>query len=81
MIVSDVGLKVVDSEDSVVVVGVEAGSSSDVCWLVSTIELLVVSLVGAALDVELDVVTDAEVVVVVGAAVGEDSVELSELRM
>ena len=61
--------------------GVEAGSSSDVCWLVSTIELLVVSLVGAALDVELDVVTDAEVVVVVGPAVGEDLVELSELRM
>ena len=82
MIVSKLGLKVVDSAGDVVLVvvfeEVEAGSSSDVCWLVSTIKLAVVSLVGAAVDVELDVVID---VVVVGAAVGEESVELSELKM
>ena len=76
------GLKVADSAGDVVlvvaVVELEAGSSSDVCWLASAIELVVVSLVGAAMVVELDVVID---VVVVGAAVGEESVELSELKM
>ena len=85
MIVSDVGLKVVDSagdvELVVVVVEMEAGRSSEVCWLVSAIELVVVSLVGAALDVESDVVIDVVVVVLIGAAVGEESIGLSELNM